>query len=208
MATPITIIFPAYVSQEDVDNGFVNLPDYVAVRDTLPDAVQDAGLSADTVKLQRYPMGYEDVETRLKLRPEDGGYDKLYLPQLLFATPDPNKSGAVVVLAKLVKGQINRKNIALMLKVCDRLKKKTDAAGGRQSFYDPTLHSPISIGFNPADAPGGWLIGLNATTYNVELSRYGQQVEDFFKSLGNILPYVLGGLLLLAVTNSKQRPPQ
>lgn len=76
------------------------------------------------------------------------------MPQLLFATPDPNgKAGELFVLAKLVQEQITRDNMAIMLKAVGRLKKKFDAGTGGQMFYDPTLQIPLpNIGFNPANA--------------------------------------------------------
>lgn len=204
MAKPIHVIFPAYVSQNDIDNGFENVPGYAGVKDSLPGAIAAAGVPEDQVVLKRYPMGYEEIEKRLKLRPASGAADESYLPQLLFATTDPNKENGVVVLGKLVKGQITSDNIAILLKTVWRMQVKQDA-NGKQGFYDPTLHFPVSIGFNPTDAPGGWLIGLNATTYSVELSRYGQMLDDFVSGLKKwwVPLAILAGAVILS--NSKKR---
>lgn len=196
MAKPITIIYPAFGSQNDADKDFAGFPMLDETRQMLPGAAADAEFPTADLKFRTWWVTDSNLAKSLAL----GDISGRQLPQLLFTTPDPNGTGGeLLVLAKLVKGQITRQNIATMLKTVGRLKKKTNP-DGKQGFYDPTLQIPLSsIGFNPASAPGGWLIGLNPTTYKVELSRYGQQLEEF---LGGKLPLFLllgiGALILLS----------
>ena len=200
MAKPIIVIYPAYGSQQDADNNFEGFPKLAETRDVLTSAAADADFPTDQLSLKTWWVTQPDLAASLALGSTEGEL----LPQLLFATDDPNgNAGDIIVLAKLVREQINRKNIAIMLATVLRLEKKVDETG-KQGFYDPTLQVPLPpIGYNPAGAPGGWLLGINASTYKVELSRYGQMLSDFANSIGKALPLILLGLGVLLVTRRK-----
>lgn len=204
MAKPITIIYPAFGSQEDANNGFAGFPMLEETRSVIPGAAEDAEFPKAELSFKAWWVTQPELASALSLGDIESSS---LLPQLLFATPDPNGNGSeLLVLAKLVKGQINRHNIALMLKTVGRLKQKADATG-QQGFYDPTLQVPLpNIGYNPAHAPGGWLIGLNATTYKVELSRYGQmlgELSNFLKKNWTLILVGVAGAILLSKNDRK-----
>lgn len=200
MALPITIIYPAFGSQLDADRGFVGFPMLDEIQRALPDTITEAGLSAANVTFRAWWVTQPELAKSLKL----GSVKGELLPQLLFSLPDPNATdGGLIVVAKLVKSQITPSNIRLMLETVQRLKQKTSAAG-KQVFYDPSLQLPIDeIGYNPASAPGGWLIGINATTYKIQLSRYGQMVSNFFTDRFPFILLAVGGLLILTREHKK-----
>lgn len=200
MAKPIIVLYPAYGSQQDADKNFEGFPKLAEIKNVLPGAASDAEFPKADLSLKTWWVTQPELAKSLAL----GSVDGELLPQILFATPVPG-TGEVLVLAKLVREQITRQNIAIMLKTVGRLKKKVDEAG-KQGFYDPTLQIPLpNIGFNPAAAPGGWLIGLNSSSYKVELSRYGQMLSEATNFFTKNLPLlIMGGIGLILLSRRNE----
>lgn len=162
---------------------------YLAASDTVALAAQDLGLGVSDGSMFAYRVTGDKIDDLLKL-------GRLQLPQLLFSTPvDPDDPGkGQMFLAKLVQGQISRKNVGVMLKTVRGLEPKLDPTG-KVEFYNPALTLPAVGISSSADAPGGgYMIGINPVSEDLQINRYGQQLLDFFNTLTRSLPLILIGV--------------
>jgi hypothetical protein len=191
---PIYIFFARRWTDAEWQNA-TNESEYRTAEQTVLLAAEELGLDANDGSMFAYRVTGDEVDSMLSL-------GRVQLPQLLFSTPiDPNDpSKGVMFLAKLVQGQITRKNVVTMLKTVRQLEPKLDPSG-TVTFYNPSLTLP-AVGIpNTAGAPGGgYMIGLNPLSENLEVNRYGQQIQNFFNSLTKALPLILIGLAAYKLT--------
>lgn len=169
--------------------GFESDSDYRKAADIIGLAADDLDLDAADGSLFAYRVTGDKIDDLLKL-------GRLQLPQLLFPTPvDPDDAAkGQMFLAKLVQGQINRKNVVTILQTVRALEPKLDP-GGNVSFYNPSLNLPAVGLSSSADAPGtGYMIGINPVSESIQVNRYGQQLLNFFNTLTKSLPLILIGV--------------
>lgn len=176
-------------------SAFQDDADYARASEVVMLAAGDLGLGAGDGAMFAYRVIGDKTDSLLSL-------GRLQLPQLLFSAPvDPDDPGkGQMFLAKLVQNQINRKNVATILKTVRQLETRLDP-GGKVSFYNPALNLP-SLGIsNSADAPGsGFMLGLNPLSESITVNRYGQQLHNFFNNIGKALPWILVGLGVYKLT--------
>lgn len=168
---------------------FQNNAEYQKAWQTVGLAASDLGLGPGDGNMLAYRVTGDALDSLLSL-------GRLQLPQLLFSTPvdasDPTKGE--MFLAKLVQGQITRGNVATILKTVRALEPQLDP-GGRVQFYNPSLSLPAVGISNTAQAPGGgFMLGLNPLSESLTVNRYGQQLQQFFDTLGKALPWILIGV--------------
>lgn len=183
---------------------------FLAARDALAAACTGTGTPTKDIILGSYRIGvFPDVDERLSLT--SVGIAKT--PQMVFTAIDPTTAGHFtdgggnfIALAKLVQGQITRKNMEIMLKTIRDLKPRTDPDTGKVVFYDPSfrLFPNASIGFNPANAPGGNMIGLGLYE-NLTLDRVGQIVDKILDILKKALPFIVVGGAVLYISRRRKR---
>lgn len=169
--------------------------DYANAAEIIGLAAEDLNLSAGDGSYFAYRVTGDQMDNMLKL-------SILQLPQLLFSTPidpdDPKKGQ--MFLAKLVQGQINRKNVVTILKTVRAMEPQKDP-GSKVSFYNPSLGLPAVGISNTAEAPGtGYMIGINPVSESLEVNRYGQQLLNLFNNLTKLIPWVVGGVVAYELT--------
>lgn len=191
MATPIYVWYARKWSTSEWQAA-TSQPDFVNVRESVLLAAEDAALGPNDGAVFAYRVTDDEQDSRLSVAwPQ--------LPQLLFSIPvnanDPSQGQ--VFVAKLVQGQISRKNIVTMLQTIKRLQPKIDPATAQVTFYDPTLNYLPALGIsNNAQAPGsGYMVGLNPLSESTQINRYGQMLGGLQK----FIPWlIVGGVAYLA----------